>query len=45
MALSGAGRLGEDRVLGRDRWAEETTLGEWLHGQNEAGLRVCPSIR
>ena len=44
MALNDSGRLGEDRalgeLLGRDRWAEETTLGEWLYGQNEAGLRV-----
>jgi len=43
VSLSDAGRLGGDKALGEllgmDRWAEETTIGEWLRGQNEAGLR------
>ena len=43
VSLSDAGRLGTDKALGEllgmDRWAEETTIGEWLRGQNEAGLR------
>lgn len=44
VSLSDAGRLGTDKALGEllgmDRWAEETTIGEWLRGQNEAGLRA-----
>ncbi len=43
VSLSDAGRLGEDKalgdLLGMDRWAEETTIGEWLRAQNAAGLR------
>jgi len=48
VGLSDAGRLGEDRALGEllgmERWAEETTIGEWLRGQNEAGLRALWEI-
>jgi hypothetical protein len=48
VSLSDAGRLGGDKALGEllgmDRWAEETTIGEWLRGQNEAGLRELWSI-
>jgi hypothetical protein len=40
--LSDAGRLGTDKALGRlvgmDRWADESTLGEWLRAQNAASL-------
>ena len=43
VSLSDAGRLREDKALGEllgvDRWAEETTIGEWLRGQSPAGLR------
>lgn len=48
VSLSDAGRLGGDKALGEllgmDRWAEETTIGEWLRGQNEAGLREIWSL-
>jgi len=42
-SLSDAGRLGSDKALGEllgmERWAEETTIGEWLRAQSDAGLR------
>jgi len=42
ISLSDAGRLGTDKALGRlvgmDRWADESTLGEWLRAQNAASL-------
>ena len=48
ISLSDAGRLRGDKALGQllgmDRWAEETTIGEWLRAQNEAGLRELWAI-
>ncbi len=43
-SLSDAGRLGTDstlgKLLGMDRWAEETTIGNWLRAQNQHSLRA-----
>ena len=42
-SLSDAGRLGGDPtlgvLLGMERWAEETTIGNWLRAQNVHSLR------
>jgi len=43
VSLSDAGRLGNDKALGQllgmDRWADDTTIGEWLRAQDAFGLR------
>jgi hypothetical protein len=48
VSLSDAGRLGSDKALGQllgmERWAEETTIGEWLRAQSDVGLREFWSI-
>ena len=48
VSLADAGRLGSDKALGQllgmDRWADDTTIGEWLRAQSEAGLREFWSI-
>ena len=44
VSLADAGRLGGDKALGRllgvERWADESTIGEWLRGQTPAGLNA-----
>jgi len=43
-SLSDVGRLAADPILGKllcmDRWAEETTIGNWLRAQNLHSLRA-----
>jgi hypothetical protein len=42
ISLADAGRLGGDpalgKLLGMERWADESTLGEWLRGQGQESL-------
>lgn len=44
VSLADAGRLGGDAalglLLGMERWADESTLGEWLRGQHAHGLNA-----
>ena len=43
ISLADAGRLSEDKALGQllgmERWADESTLGEWLRAQNKESLK------
>lgn len=48
VSLSDAGRLGTDRALGEllgmERWADDTTLGEWLRKQEREAIKTLWSI-
>ena len=50
VSLADAGRLGGDKALGKllglDRWADESTIGEWLRAQSPESLnRLWAIIR
>jgi len=48
VSLADAGRLGGDKALGQllgmERWADESTLGEWLRAQNQQSLNVLWTV-
>lgn len=48
ICLADAGRLSQDKALGQllgmERWADESTLGEWLRAQNKESLKELWAI-
>jgi hypothetical protein len=48
VSLADAGRLGSDKALGQllgmERWADESTLGEWLRAQSPSSLKALWAI-
>ena len=48
ISLADAGRLSDDKALGQllgmERWADESTLGEWLRAQNKESLKELWAI-